>query len=43
MIASVWDGDANVVHLDDQQRVTSKWKPILIFSKGGLKRSRTMD
>ena len=39
MIASVWDGDANVVHLDDGQRVTSKWKPILIFSKGGLKRS----
>jgi hypothetical protein len=39
MIASMWDGDANVVHLDDQQRVTSKWKPILLFSKGGLKRS----
>ena len=39
MITSVWDGDANVIHLDDQQRVTSKWKPILIFSKGGLKRA----
>ena len=39
IIASTFDGEANVVHLDDGQRVTSKWKPILIFSKGDLNRS----
>jgi hypothetical protein len=39
VIASVWEGNANVVHLGDQQRITSNWKPILIFSKGNLQRT----
>jgi site-specific DNA-methyltransferase (adenine-specific) len=30
-IASVWDGDANIVNPLD---MTSQWKPILIYSKG---------
>ena len=29
--ASVWDGNANLVH---PRQVTSQWKPILIYSKG---------
>jgi hypothetical protein len=38
VIASVWQLVANVVHLDQKQRITSKWKPILIFSKGDLRK-----
>ena len=38
VIASVWELVANVVHLDQKQRITSKWKPILIFSKGDLRK-----
>jgi site-specific DNA-methyltransferase (adenine-specific) len=37
---SVWDGDATPVHIggwkEPHARVLSKWKPILIFSKGGF-------
>ena len=36
VITSVWGLVANVVHLDQKQRITSKWKPILVFSKGDL-------
>ena len=31
MGASVWDGDGNIVH---PRQVTSKWKPIVVFSNG---------
>jgi hypothetical protein len=41
MCASVWDGDANLIHPLD---LTSKWKPIMIFSKGEWKkRGRWLD
>lgn len=33
-MASVWTGDANVIH---PLSITSKWKPILVFSKGRWK------
>jgi site-specific DNA-methyltransferase (adenine-specific) len=40
--ASVWEGDATPVHIggwkEPHARVVSKWKPILIFSKGGFPR-----
>jgi hypothetical protein len=39
-IASVWDGDATPVHIggwkEPHARVISRWKPILVFSKGGF-------
>jgi DNA methylase len=39
--ASIWDGDANLIHPLD---LTSQWKPILIYSKGGwVKRGRWPD
>jgi site-specific DNA-methyltransferase (adenine-specific) len=46
--ASVWDGDATPVHIggwkEPHARVLSKWKPILIFSKGGFpKRGQWCD
>ena len=38
--ASVWNGDANPIHMrgwgSAPTRIISKWKPILIFSKGDL-------
>lgn len=41
MIASEWDGDATVVHFQDRDglrdRITSNWKPLLVFSKGDWK------
>ena len=37
VIASTWQGDANLVHLDRQGSVLSKWKPILVFSNGGFR------
>jgi hypothetical protein len=37
-LASVWEGAGNVAHLggwkERQARIVSKWKPILLFSKG---------
>ena len=40
--ASVWDGDATPIHIggwkEPHARVVSKWKPILVFSKGGFPR-----
>lgn len=40
-MASVWEGDATVVHFRGEEglrdRITSLWKPILIFSKGEWK------
>jgi ParB-like chromosome segregation protein Spo0J len=37
---SVWDGDATPVHIggwkEPHARVLSRWKPVLIFSKGGF-------
>ena len=40
--ASVWNGDATPVHIggwnEPHARVLSKWKPILVFSKGGFPR-----
>jgi DNA modification methylase len=37
--ASVWEGAGNVAHLGDWKRhhgrIVSKWKPILVYSKGG--------
>ena len=46
--ASVWDGDATPVHIggwkEPHGRVLSKWKPILVFSKGGFpKRGQWCD
>ena len=46
--ASVWDGDATPVHIggwkEPHARVLSKWKPILVFSKGGFsKRGQWCD
>jgi site-specific DNA-methyltransferase (adenine-specific) len=41
MMASTWDGDAAMIHPID---LTSKWKPILVFSKGKWqKRGRWCD
>jgi site-specific DNA-methyltransferase (adenine-specific) len=41
MIATSWDGDASLIH---PLNITSKWKPILIFSKGNwVKRGRWVD
>ncbi len=41
MAASVWDGDASLIHPLD---LISQWKPILIYSKGAwLKRGRWPD
>jgi site-specific DNA-methyltransferase (adenine-specific) len=41
MLASTWDGDAAMIHPLD---LTSKWKPILVFSKGNWqKRGRWCD
>jgi hypothetical protein len=41
VISSEWNGEATVVHFQDQDgirdRVTSMWKPLLIFSKGEWK------
>jgi hypothetical protein len=34
MRASIWDGDANILH---PRQVTSQWKPILVYSKGQWK------
>ena len=31
MLASVWDGEGNVIH---PRHVISKWKPVLVYSKG---------
>jgi site-specific DNA-methyltransferase (adenine-specific) len=40
-IASVWSGEANIIH---PRQVTSKWKPILVYSKGDWKnRKRWYD
>ena len=40
-IASVWSGEANIIH---PRQVTSKWKPILVYSKGDWKnRNRWYD
>jgi hypothetical protein len=41
MAASIWDGDANLIH---PLNVTSKWKPILVYSQGKwVKRGRWPD
>jgi hypothetical protein len=36
--ASVWEGTGNVAHIGGREqrngRVVSKWKPILVYSKG---------
>jgi hypothetical protein len=45
---SVWDGDATPVHIggwkEPHGRVLSKWKPVLVFSKGGFpKRGQWCD
>lgn len=46
--ASVWDGNATPIHIggwkEPYGRVLSKWKPILVFSKGGFpKRGQWCD
>ncbi len=39
--ASVWSGEGNIIH---PRQVTSKWKPILVYSKGDWKnRNRWYD
>ena len=41
VMASVWNGDAALIH---PLQLTSKWKPILIYSKGTWrKRGRWLD